>query len=184
MGSSRDASRLRPMFRRSWKLTLTGLIMVVVLTGAAVGSSGFVIVHPARLPLSLTLPSSWQVTKAAAGTRFDATDGAAYLVVTTGLFPGTFREFVATETAAARAHYRSQDPKASVVARTVPLSSGPALEIRVTLTHGFPLAIDLISLLHDAVTYHFTYYTSQALIGAELLIFGRSARSIVFKKHA
>ena len=52
------------------------------------------------------------------------------------------------------------------------------LQIRVTLTHGLPLAIDLFSLLHDGVTYHFTYYTSPALIGAERSIFGRSARSI------
>jgi hypothetical protein len=168
------------------KLTLTGSLAAAVLVSASAASPGFVVVHPARLPLSLTLPSSWQVTTRAAGTRFDAVaaDGSARLVVTTGLYPGypgTFQHFVETEAAAARAHYRSQDPKASVAIRTVPLSSGPALQIRVTLTHGLPLAIDLFSLLHDGVTYHFTYYTSPALIGAERSIFARSARSIRFK---
>ena len=41
------------------------------------------------------------------------------------------------------------------------LPSGPAVRITATVNHGgAPIAIDLYSLLHKGVTYHFTYFTS------------------------
>lgn len=149
----------------------------------AAGAKGLETVHPAHLPLSFGLPSGWQVLPLAPGSRFDAVsaDGAAHLDVTAGPFPGTFPEFVATETAASRAHYHSEDAKASVSVHTVALLSGPALEIEVRLTHGAPLAITLFSVLHGGVTYHFTYYTSQSLAAMERPLFSASADSINFR---
>ena len=136
--------------------------------GAAVAiapaAAPLVTVHPTHLPLSLGLPSGWQVTALTDGARFDAaaTDGSARLAVTTGLYPGAFAAFAASETASARRFYRSQDPGASLTTHTVALRSGPALEIDVRLQHGSPLAISLFSILHDSVSYPFTSSTSQS----------------------
>jgi hypothetical protein len=161
-------------------------LAAAALAGIAVASAPaatpLVSVHPLHLPLSLNLPSGWHVTTLAPGTRFDAEapGDSARLAVTTGLYPGTFRAFAAAETAAARKYYRSQDPKASLKAHTVTLRSGPALEIDVSLQHGSPLAISLFSILHDNVSYHFTYSTSQSEAASDQAGFESSARSIAF----
>jgi len=149
----------------------------------APAATPLVTVHPTHLPLSLGLPSGWQVTALSAGARFDAAaaDGSARLAVTTGLYPGTFAAFAASETASAGRFYRSQDSGASLTTHRVMLRSGPALEIDVRLQHGgSPLAISLFSILHDSISYHFTYSTSQSAAAFEEPGFEASVRSITF----
>jgi hypothetical protein len=156
--------------------------LAAIAAASAPAATPLVTVHPTHLPLSLRLPTGWHVTSLAPGTRFDAQGpgDSARLAVTTGLYPGTFRAFAAAETAAARSFYRSQDPKASLKVHTITLPSGPALEIDVSLQHGSPLAISLFAVLHDMVSYHFTYSTSQSAAAIDQPAFESSARSIVF----
>lgn len=141
--------------------------------------------HPAGLPLTITLPSGWQATGSAPGTKFDAAsaDGSAHLAVQTGRFAGgTFPLFAMIEKPSVVAHYRAEDPHASVTTKTITLPSGPALESTVRLTHGSPLAIYVFALLHGSTTYHFTFYTSQAQAAANKPVFERAAASITFSK--
>ncbi len=132
--------------------------------------------------MSVGLPAGWVATSLIPGSRFDAASGALHLNVTTGPFPAPFQYFAKTEKIAARAHYRAEDPKASVRSHVVTLPSGPAVLTTVTLTHGAPLAIYIYALLHNNVTYHFTYFTSQSQAASERPSFAASAGSIKFTK--
>ena len=90
-----------------------------------------------------------------------------------------FSTFVTTETAARPKAYKAEDPKAVVTAKKVMLPSGPAVQITATVSHGgAPIAIDLYSLLHKGVTYHFTYYTCKSQLGSARGGFTSSAKSI------
>jgi hypothetical protein len=181
-----EARKLTTVTRSTASRSIVLALALGALAGGAAASAPaatpLVRVRPAHLPLSLGLPSGWRVTTLAPGTRFDAQapGDSARLAVTTGLYPGSFRAFAAAETAAARAYYRSQDPKASLRAHTITLRSGPALEIDVSLQHGSPIAISLFSVLHDMVSYHFTYSTSQSEAASDEPSFESSARSIAF----
>jgi len=172
----------RPSLFRTLVPALAASALALAVLGNAPAATPRITVHPNHLPLSLALPSGWRVTALTSGARFDAVaaDGSARLAVTTGLYPGTFAAFAASETAAARSFYRSQDPKASLTAHRISIGSGPALEIDVRLQHGSPLAISLFSILHDSVSYHFTYSTSQSEAATDEPGFEDSARSIVF----
>ncbi len=140
-------------------------------------------VHPAGLPFTLTLPAGWMPTGASGIARFGAVgpDGSHLAVTRGGWFPMSlpFATFVSTETAAARKAYRAEDPHAVVTARRVKLPAGPAVHITATVRHGGePIAIDLYSLLHKSVTYHFTYFTSRSQLRSAVGGFDSSARSI------
>ena len=140
-------------------------------------------VHPQGLPVSVTLPNGWTPTGATSRARFTAIgpNGGHLAVTTGGSFPMSlpFASFVDTETAAATKAYRAEDPHAVVTARRVRLPSGPAVRIGVTVDHGgTPIAIDLYSLLHKGVTYHFTYFTSRSQLASAAGGFSSSARSI------
>jgi hypothetical protein len=152
--------------------------------GASGAATPLVTVHPAQLRLSFGLPTGWQVTGLHPGTRFEAVarNNSAHLVVSVGSYPGTFQGFKASEMAGASAFYRAQDPSASLTTKTITLPSGTALQITVLLRRGAPLAIYLFALLHNGVSYHFTYYTAQSLAKADLPDFLRSAQSIQFTK--
>jgi hypothetical protein len=153
-----------------------------VLACVAVPAALAVPVHPRGLPLTFTLPSGWVAGGASDAARFTASGASGKLAVTTGgSFPMSlpFSSFVATETAAAEKAYRAEDPHAVVTGKKVVLPSGPAVRITATVSHGgAPTAIDLYSLLHKGVTYHFTYFTSKPQLKAALPGFTSSARSI------
>jgi hypothetical protein len=158
------------------------LAAVVCAVAAASAAAGLVIVHPKGLPLSVGLPSGWQVTTTTPGSRFDAASGASRLDVTSATFTAPFSYFVKSETAAARQHYHSEDPKASVSSHVVSLPSGPAVLTTVMISRGSPLAIYVYGLLHNGVTYHFTYFTAQSQAKSQRPGFQSSASSITFSK--
>ena len=155
--------------------------LACVAATAATAATPLVTVHPAHLPLSVGLPSGWQSTALAPGSRFDAaaTNGSGHLVVSVGAYLGPFKAFAKSETAAARAYYRTKG--GTLTTKTVTLPSGPALQINV-LEHGSALAITIFALLHKIDTYLFTYYTSESQAATSAPDFGRSARSIQFTK--
>jgi hypothetical protein len=139
-------------------------------------------VHPAGLPLTITLPAGWTPTGASGETRFSAVgpNGAHLAVTKGGSFPMSlpFSTFVTTEVGSAKQHYRSEDPSAVVTGTMVTLPSGPAVLIKTTVNHGSPLSIELYSLLHKGVTYHFTFYTSKSQLPAASGGFSSAAKSI------
>jgi hypothetical protein len=159
-------------------VALTCIAAAVAVPAALAGS-----VHPTGLPVTLTLPAGWTATGASGQSRFSAAgpNGGHLAVTTGGSFPMTlpFATFVSTETAAATKAYKAEDPKAVVTGKKVMLPSGPAVQITATVSHGgAPIAIDLYSLLHKGVTYHFTYYTSKPQLGSAIGGFTSSAKSI------
>ena len=140
-------------------------------------------VHPQGLPVTITLPNGWTAIGATSQARLTAIgpNGGHLAVTTGGSFPMSlpFTSFVDTETAAATKAYRAEDPHAVVTGRKVTLPSGPAVQITARVSHGgAPVAIDLYSLLHNGVTYHFTYYTAASQLRAAVRDFASSARSI------
>jgi hypothetical protein len=140
-------------------------------------------IHPVGLPLTLTLPSGWTATGSSSQARFNASgpSGGHLAVTSGGSFPKLlpFSVFMSTESAAAKKAYRAEDPHASVSSRKVILPSGPAVETSVRVNHGAgPTAIDLYSLLHNGVTYHFTFYTSPSQLAAAKADFTSAAKSI------
>ena len=161
------------------RLILCGLLA----TGLAVPAAFAAPIHPAGLPFRLTLPAGWTPTGASGVARFSAAgpNGAHLAVTKGGSFPMSlpFATFLSIEAASAKKAYRAEDPKAVVTARRVTLPSGPAVRITVTVNHGgAPIAIDLYSLLHKGVTYHFTYFTSTSQRTSAAGSFSSSARSI------
>jgi hypothetical protein len=161
------------------RLLLCGLLAIGVAVPAAFAAP----VHPAGLPFRLTLPAGWTPTGASGVSRFSAAgpSGAQLAVTKGGSFPMSlpFATFVSIETASAKKAYRAEDSHAVVTARRVRLPSGPAVRISVTVNHGgAAIAIDLYSLLHKGVTYHFTYFTSRSQLASAADGFNRSARSI------
>jgi hypothetical protein len=176
----------RPTFRiLPWLAGVAAVAAVAVTAVVARAATPLTTVHPAHLPLSIGLLSGWQVTATAPGSRFDAiSSGAtAHFDVTSGSYPAPVgsQYFAKTEKTATRAHYRSEDPKASVTSRKVTLESGSALETAVFLQHGGSLAIYIFAVQHGNRSYHFTYYTGQSLASSLRPQFEASARSIRFK---
>jgi len=160
-------------------------VVMAVLLGACVSAPAALAAatHPQGLPLTITLPAGWAATGATSQARFTAVgpNGGHLAVTTGGSFPMSlpFSVFVQTETAAATKAYRAEDPHAVVKGRKVTLPSGPAVQITARVSHGgAPTAVDLYSLLHKGVTYHFTYYTSASQLGAALPAFTSSVKSI------
>jgi hypothetical protein len=161
------------------RLLLSGLLSIGVAVPAALAAP----IHPAGLPFRLTLPAGWTPVGASGVSRFSAAgpDGAHLAVTKGGSFPMSlpFATFVSIEAASAKKAYRAEDPHAVVTARRVTLPSGLAVRITVTVNHGgAPIAIDLYSLLHKGVTYHFTYFTSKSQLANAAGGFSSSARSI------
>ena len=155
------------------------VLVACVAAPAALAAS----IHPQGLPVTISLPTGWSPTGATPHARFTAIgpNGGHLTVTTGGSFPMSlpFSTFVDTETAAATKAYRAEDPHAVVSGRKVTLPSGPAVQITARVSHGgAPVAIDLYSLLHKGVTYHFTYYTAGSRLGAAVRDFASSAKSI------
>jgi hypothetical protein len=160
------------------RLLLCGVLASLVVVPAAFAAS----VRPAGLPLTITLPAGWTPTGASGETRFGAVgpNGAHLAVTKGGSFPMSlpFSTFVSTEVNSARTHYRAEDPSAVVTGAQVMLPSGPAVLIKTTVNHGSPVSIEIYSLLHKGVTYHFTYYTSKSQLPSAAPGFASSAKSI------
>ncbi len=158
------------------------LAVPFVATGASTGAMKL-----GTLPATITLPAGWTATGATPAARFNASSssGGRLAVTTGGSYPSglPFYLFVNTETTAARKAYRAQDPHAVVSGKQVTLPSGPAVQIKATVHHGgAPTAIDLFSLLHNGVTYHFTFFTNGSSLGSEAGAFSSAAKSIHFSK--
>ncbi|HEX4519160.1 MAG TPA: hypothetical protein VH063_06220 [Gaiellaceae bacterium] len=139
------------------------------------------------LPATVTLPAGWTATGATSTARFNATgpNGGRLAVTTGGSFPSglPFSLFVSTETTAARNAYRAEDPHASVSSKKVKLPPGDAVQITTVVHHGgVTSAIDLFSLLHNGVTYHFTFFTNGPSLGSSAGSFASIAKSIHFTK--
>jgi hypothetical protein len=166
------------------QVSLRRLLVPAVLAALAAVPAAFAApVHPTGLPLTITLPAGWTATGASGDARLSAAgpNGARLAVTAGGSFPMSlpFTAFVSTETAAARKHYRAEDPHASVIGSKVMLASGPAVLIKATVTRGgAPSAIEVYSLLHKGVTYHFTYSTAKPQLASALPGFTSSAKSI------
>jgi hypothetical protein len=132
--------------------------------------------------MTLTLPSGWSAGGSSKTAVFNASGGAGHLAVTKGgSFPNglPFSLFVKTERSSATKAYKAEDPKAAVSAKKVVLPSGPAVQINATVHHGgAPVSIVLYSLLHNGVTYHFTFFTNGAATAADRAAFAKIAKSI------
>ena len=77
--------------------------------------------------------------------------------------------------------YKSEDPHAVVSGKKVTLPSGPAVKINATVHHsGAPVTITLYSLLHNGVTYHFTFFTNGAASAGDRAAFASIAKSIKY----
>jgi hypothetical protein len=170
--SVRFPSRLAPWLAAAAFAGLTA--------AGALAAGPLVAVHPRGLGAMLEIPSSWQVSRPSPGDAFAAASvaGDAHLVIAIGLNAGSFKEFVAAETAGARRYYRSQDPDATVAGHLVSLPAGRALEITALLHNG--LAVTLFDFQHNDRVYHFSYYTDQSQTAMNQPVFERSARSIRF----
>jgi hypothetical protein len=166
---------------QSRRLPLLAAAAFAALTApGALAAGPLVAVHPRGIGATLKIPSSWKVASPSRGDAFEAASTAtdAHLVITLGLNAGSFKGFVASETAGARKYYRSQDPHATVAGRIVSLPAGHALEITALLRDG--LAVSLFDFQHDDRVYHFTYYTDQSQVPTNRPAFEQSARSIRF----
>ncbi len=162
-----------------------GAVAAVALCIALTASAAAVKVG--ALPATIALPAGWTATGATAKARFNASgpNGGQLAVTTGGSFPTTvpYSLFVTTETTAARNAYRAEDPHASVSGHKVTLPSGNAVQIRAAVHHGgAPTAIELFSLLHNGVTYHFTFFTNGSSLGNSAGSFANIAKSIHFTK--
>ena len=160
--------------------TLVALAAMAVVASASASSS----VHPAGLPVTLTLPSGWAAGGASKTAVFSATGGTGHLAVTKGgSFPSglPFALFAKTETSSAAKAYKAEDPKAVVSGAKVMLPSGPAVKINATVRHnGAPVSVTLYSLLHNGVTYHFTFFTNGASSAGDKAAFASIAKSIKY----
>ena len=158
------------------------LLIPVAAMAVVASAAGAASIHPAGLPVSLTLPSNWTAGGATKTAVFNAGGGAGHLAVTKGgSFPSTvpFAWFVKTETSSAAKAYKAEDPKAVVSGKKVTLPSGPAVKINATVRHnGAPVTITLYSLLHNGVTYHFTFFTNGGASAADRAAFANIAKSI------
>ena len=134
--------------------------------------------------MTLTLPSGWSSGGASKTAVFNASGGSGHLAVTKGgSFPGglPFALFRKTETTSATNAYKAEDAHAAVSARKVTLPSGPAVQINATVHHGgAPVSITLYSLLHNGVTYHFTFFTNGAARAGDRAAFASIAKSIKY----
>ena len=166
-------------------IAVVALAVPFVAAGTVARSTGAV--KLGTLPVTITLPAGWTATGATPVARFNASSSSGgHLAVTTGgSYPSglPFSLFVNTESAAARKAYRAQDPHAVVSGKQVTLPSGPAVQIKAIVHHGgAPTAIDLFSLLHNGVTYHFTFFTNGSSLGSQAGAFSSAAKSIHFTK--
>jgi hypothetical protein len=165
-------------------LASTALLVSLAATAIVASATGAASVHPAGLPVSLTLPSNWTAGGASKTAVFSAGGGTGHLAVTKGgSFPSTvpFALFVETETSSAAKAYKAEDPKAVVSGKKVTLPSGPAVKIDATVRHnGAPVSVTLYSLLHNGVTYHFTFFTNGAANAGDKAAFASIAKSIKY----
>jgi hypothetical protein len=160
------------------------LLAVFAATAIVASASGAVSVHPAGLPVTLTLPSGWSAGSASKTAVFNADGGTGHLAVTKGgSFPAglPFVLFMNTETSSAVKAYKAEDSKAVVTGKKVVLPSGPAVKIDATVHHnGAPVSVTLYSLLHNGVTYHFTFFTNGASSAGDKAAFASIAKSIKY----
>jgi hypothetical protein len=165
-------------------LAATGILVSLAATAIVASAAGAASIHPAGLPITLTLPSNWAAGGASKTAVFNATGGAGHLAVTKGgSFPSTvpYALFVKTETTSAAKAYKAEDPKAVVSGKKVTLPSGPAVKINATVHHnGAPVSVTLYSLLHNGVTYHFTFFTNGAASAGDKAAFASIAKSIKY----
>jgi hypothetical protein len=162
------------------------VLVVLAAAAAVVGSAtGAASIHPSGLPVTLTLPSGWSAGGATKAAVFNATGGPGHLAVTKGgSFPQglPFALFLRTETSAAVKAYKAEDTHAVVNGRQVMLPSGPAAQIKATVHHGgAPVTVVLYSLLHNGVTYHFTFFTNGAASAVDRAAFASIAKSIRYR---
>jgi hypothetical protein len=165
---------------RAPKVLLVVLAATALVASAAAAES----IHPAGLPLKLTLPSGWSPGGASKTAVFNANGGAGHLAVTKGgTFPKgvAFSFFVQTEKDSAVKAYKAEDAHAVVSGKKITLPSGPTVQINATVHHGgAPVSITLYSLLHNGVTYHFTFFTNGAATAGDKAAFAAIAKSIKF----
>jgi hypothetical protein len=162
---------------------LSKVLLAVIAAAVAVGSAaGAASIHPSGLPVTLTLPSGWSAGGGTKTAVFNATGGSGHLAVTKGgSFPQglPFALFLRTETSAAAKAYKAEDAHAVVNGKQVMLPSGPAAQIKATTRHGgAPVTVVLYSLLHNGVTYHFTFFTNGAASAVDRAAFASIAKSI------
>jgi hypothetical protein len=167
--------------KRSLSTALVGSLAAMAIAASAVAAAS---IHPAGLPVTLTLPSNWAAGGPSKTAVFNASGGAGHLAVTKGgSFPSTvpYALFVKTETSSAAKAYKAEDPHAVVSGKKVTLPSGPAVKINATVHHnGAPVTITLYSLLHNGVTYHFTFFTNGAAAAGDKTAFASIAKSIKY----
>jgi hypothetical protein len=167
-----------------WTPSPRGLLVALAALALVASASAASNVHPAGLPVSLTLPSGWASSAASKTAVFSANGGTGHLAVTKGgSFPAglPFALFVKTETSSALKAYKAEDPKAVVTGKKVTLPSGPAVRIDATVHHnGAPTSVTLYSLLHNGVTYHFTFFTNGASSAGDKAAFASIAKSIKY----
>jgi hypothetical protein len=160
------------------------LLVAFAATAVVASAAGAASIHPAGLPVTLTLPAGWASGGASKTSVFNASGGAAHLAVTKGgTFPMSvpFALFVKSETSAAEKAYKSEDAKAVVRGKKVTLPSGDAVQINATVHHGgAPVSITLYSLLHNGVTYHFTFFTNGATPPSARAALASIAKSIKY----
>jgi hypothetical protein len=160
------------------------LLVALAATAVVASAAGAASIHPAGLPLTLTLPSGWSAGGSSKTAVFNAGGGAGHLAVTKGgSFPSgvPYSEFVKTETSSATKAYKAEDGHAVVNGKKVALPSGPAVQIRATVQHGgAPVSVTLYSLLHNGVTYHFTFFTNGAATAGDRAAFASIAKSIKY----
>jgi hypothetical protein len=134
--------------------------------------------------VTLTLPAGWASGGASKTAVFNASGGVGHLAVTKGgTFPSglPFSLFLRTETSSAAKAYKEEDAHAVVSGKKISLPSGPAVQINATVHHGgAPVSITLYSLLHNGVTYHFTFFTNGAMSAGDRAAFASIAKSIKY----
>lgn len=163
---------------------LRAFLVTFAATAVVTSAAGATSIHPAGLPVALKLPAGWSAGGATKTAVFNANGGAGHLAVTKGgSYPMglPYALFVQTETSSAVKAYKSEDAHAIVSGKKVTLPSGPAVQIRATVHHGgAPVSITLYSLLHNGVTYHFTFFTNSAATAGDKAAFADIAKSIKF----
>lgn len=159
-------------------------IVVLAATAVAASAAAASSIHPAGLPVTLQLPAGWATGGASKTAVFSANGGTGHLAVTKGgSFPAglPFSLFLRTETTSAAKAYKAEDAHAVVSGTKVMLPSGPAVKISATVHHGgAPVSITLYSLLHNGVTYHFTFFTNGAASSGDKAAFASIAKSIKY----
>jgi hypothetical protein len=160
------------------------VVAFLAAVSVAASAAAAVSIHPAGLPVSLTLPAGWAAGGSSKTAVFNANGGAAHLVVTKGgSFPNgaPFSLFVINETSSATKAYKSEDAHAVVSGKKVMLPSGPAVQIKAVVHHGgAPVSVTVYSLLHNGVTYHFTFFRNGASSAADRAAFAGIAKSIKY----